>query len=144
MKVVLFTEEFDTVIENYNTLGEIFELYHERVWGLTKQECISDTKRDGCFITGIYKPTVKVKNHLIESGIPKSFFEYNTNPNGGRVTITSKDIGFMILMNEFEIEDLNNSIEEYLSESENEIITEKIKKYIMIEYRDKKLNDLGI
>ena len=142
MKVVLFTEEFDSVIEEYNTLGEIFELYHERVWGLTKNECIWDTEREGCFITGIYKPTVKVKNHLIKSGIPKSFFEYN--PNGGRVTTTSKDIGFMILMDEFEIEDLNNAIDDYLSESENDIITEKIRKYITTEYRDKKLNDLGI
>ena len=142
MKVVLFTEFFNSVVEEYNTLEEVFELYHERVWGLTKTECIWDTKRDGCFITGIYKPTIKVKNHLIKSGISKSFFEHNQN--GGRVTSSNRCIAFMVLMDEFEIEDLNNSIEEYLSESENELLTEKIKNYVITEYRDKKLKDLGI
>lgn len=142
MKVVLFTEEFDAVIEEYNTLDEIFGLYHERVWGLTKNECIWDTEREGCFITGIYKPTVKVKNHLIKSGIPKSFFEYNTN--GGRVTSSNRCIAFMVLMDKFKIEDLNDAIDDYLTESENELVTDKIRNYVMTEYRDKKLNDLGI
>jgi hypothetical protein len=47
-------------------------------------------------------------------------------------------------MDKFKIEDLNNAIDGYLSESENKLVTNKIRNYVMTEYRDKKLNDLGI
>lgn len=142
MKVVLFTEEFDAVIEEYNTLGEIFELYHERVWGLTKNECIWDTEREGCFITQIYKPTIKVKNRLIKLGIPEDFFMYDGR--GSRVTRSTKSIAFLVLMDDFKKEDIDDALEDFLSESENEELTEKINTYIKSISRDKKLNDLGI
>jgi len=141
MKVVLFTEEFDTVVEEHNTLEDVFELYHEKVWGLTKQECIWDTKREGCFITQIYRQTIKVKNRLIKLGIPKDFFMYG---DGDLKVKVQKSIAFLVLMDDFKKEDVDDALEDFLSESENEELTEKINTYIKSILRDKKLDDLGI
>ena len=140
MKVVLFTEELDMIIDEHETLEDVFDLYHEKVWGLTKQECIWDTKREGCFITQIYRPTVSIKNRLIKLGIPEDFFMYDDR--GSRVTRSTKSIAFVILMDEFEKEDIDTALENFLSESENEELTEKINTYIKLISRDKKLDDL--
>jgi hypothetical protein len=140
MKVVLFTEEFDTIIDEHETLEDVFDLYHEKVWGLTKKECAWDTERDGCFITQIYKPTVKVKNRLIKLGIPEDFFMYESR--GSRVTRSTKNIAFLVLMDDFEKEDIDTALEDFLSESENEELTEKINTYIKSISRDKKIDDL--
>lgn len=140
MKVALFTEEFDTIFDEHETLEDIFDLYHEKVWGLTKKECAWDTKREGCFITQIYKPTVKVKNRLIKFGIPEDFFMYDDR--GSRVTRSTKSIAFLILMDDFEKKDIDTALENFLSESENEELTEKINTYIKSISRDKKLDDL--
>ena len=140
MNVFLFTEEFDTIIDEHETLEDVFDLYHEKVWGLTKKECAWDTERDGCFITQIYKPTVKVKNRLIKLGIPEDFFMYECR--GSRVTRSTKSIAFLVLMDDFKKEDIDDALEDFLSESENEELTEKINTYIKSISRDKKIDDL--
>ena len=78
---------------------------------------------------------------MIKLGIPKDFFMYG---DGDLKVKVQKSIAFLVLMDDFKKEDVDDALEDFLSESENEELTEKINTYIKSILRDKKLDDLGI
>ena len=148
IKTVIFVQRFPNVTLEFENTEKVFDLIHEKTWGLTKTECGWDFERHNGFLTECFCPSDKYRKTLIKAGLPDEAIKENKKDSkgtyyGGRKWCFSETT-FILVHNENVIESDDVEFEVSALYDDDEEVKERVNLYIKSLSREIKIGSLGI